>query len=108
MNKSELFKTLKGELLEISIADEYEELVFSDSVKKVNGVIFGYLKDVVEDILILDSFMINEDHKLVSGNTIYINTWYVKVFTKLNEKGTLGDIFLSSAHSRRIKEMLGI
>lgn len=105
---SSLLGTLKGELLEISIGDNYEDIVLSDTVKKVNGVIFGTLKDVVDDFLIVDSFFINKDGEVQTGNIVYINTWHVKVFTKVKSNGSLNDVLLSASHTRRIKAILGL
>jgi len=102
-----LLPTLKGKLLEISIGDDYEELVMSDHVKKVNGVIYGFLKDIVDDFIILDCFYINKQNEIKSGNIIYINTWAIKAFTEVNSSGSLNDVLLGSGHTRKIKAMLG-
>lgn len=103
-----LLPKLKDELLEISIGDDYEELSLSDSTKKVNGVIFGYLKDIVDDFMIIDSFYINEKNELQSGNIVYLNTWQIKAFTKVKSNGCLNDVLLSVTHTRRIKHLLGL
>lgn len=105
---SSLLETLKGELLEISIGDDYEDIVLSDTTRKVNGVIFGILTDIVDDFLIVDSFFINKNGEVQTGNVIYINTWHVKVFTKVKSNGCLNDVLLSTTHTRRIKTILGL
>lgn len=102
-----LLPKLKNKLLEVGVGDEYEELVLTDHNKKINGVIYGVLKDIVEDFMVLDCYAI-KDGKLHNGNIVYINTWNVKYFTEANASGSLNDVLLSSAHSRRMKVLLGL
>ena len=103
-----LLPRLKGKLLEISVGDEYEEIVLSDHVRKVNGVIYGILQDIVEEFLVLDCYYITKEGQLQDGNIIYINTWAIKAFTEVNSQGCLNDVFLSSDHTRKMKALLGI
>ena|SRR5690606_18325538 len=103
-----LLPKLKGELLEISIGDEYEEILSADSSKKVNGVIYGVLQDIVDEFIILDSFYLDKEGRISSGNIIYINSWAIKMFTKVKSNGCLNDILLSSNHTRKIKYLLGL
>lgn len=103
-----LLPHLKDELLEISIGDEYEEIISSDTVKKVNGVIYGVLKDIIDDFLIVDCYYLDKNGRLVSGNIVYINSWAIKVFTKVKANGCLNDVLLSSSHSRKVKYLLGL
>lgn len=99
---------LKNELLEVSVGDEYEELLTSDTVKKINGVIYGVLLNIIDDLMVLDCYYLNKNNQLVSGNIVYINTWAVKMFTKANSEGSLKDVMLSAAHTRKMKEILGL
>jgi hypothetical protein len=104
-----LLPRLKGKVLEISIGDEYEELTLNDHIKKVNGIIYGILEDVVDDFLVVSCYYFDKNGALHKrGNVVYINTWSVKVFTELNSRGCLNDVFLSSEHSRKMKALLGI
>ncbi len=103
-----LLPTLKGKLLEISVGDEYEEIVMSDHVRKVNGVIYGILQDIVDEFIVISCYYISKDGKLQSGNVVYINTWAIKAFTQVNASGCLNDVFLSSDHTRKIKALLGL
>lgn len=103
-----LLPKLKGKLLEISIGDEYEELQMSDHVKKVNGVIYGILRDIIDDFLVLDCYYLTAKGELADGNVVYINSWAIKVFTEVKPKGCLNDVLLSSSHTRRMKTMLGL
>lgn len=103
-----LLPVLKNQLLEICVGDEYEELLTADSTRKVNGVIYGVLKDIVDDFLVLDSYFLTKEGKINSGNIIYINTWAVKMFTKVNANGSLNDVMLSSDHTRKMKHLLGL
>jgi hypothetical protein len=103
-----LLPVLRGKLLEISIGDEYEELQMSDHVKKINGVIYGVLKDIVDDFLILDCYYINQKGLLSDGNIVYVNSWAIKVFTEVKPTGCLNDILLSSSHTRKMKVLLGL
>jgi len=104
----DLLPELKNELLEVCVGDEYEEILSADSVRKINGVIYGVLKNIVGDFLILDSYRVDKTGKIVSGNIIYINSWAVKMFTKVDSNGSLSDVLLSSSHTRKIKARLGI
>lgn len=108
MSLNSLFVGLKGKLLELSVDDDYEELVLSDHTKKVNGVIYGYLREVVEGFIVLECFYIDNNNTLSLGNRVYVNTDWIKVFTEVNNKGCLNDVLLSSSHSRKIKEMAKI
>lgn len=102
-----LLPKLKSKLLEIFIGDEYEEIVLSDHVIKVNGVIYGKLEDIVDDFLVINCFYINKEGELVDGNIVYINSWHVKAITEA-KKGSLNDVLLSASHSRKIRQLLGI
>jgi hypothetical protein len=103
-----LLPELKGQLLEISLGGEYEELNTADSTRKVNGVVYGVLKNIVDDFLVLDSYHLTKDGKMSGGNIIYINTWAIQMFTVVNSSGSLNDVMLSSAHTRKIKYLLGL
>jgi len=103
-----LLPKLKGELVEVSVGDDYEDIVLSDTTKKVNGVIFGVLEDIVDDFMILNSLYVNKDGEIKTGNIVYINIFQIKIFTKIKSQGSLNDVLLSSAHSRRIKQLLGL
>ncbi len=105
---SGLMSKLNGELLEISIGDDYEDILSSDSTKKVNSVIFGFLRDIVDDFIILDSFYIDKKGEFKSGNIIYINTWHIKAFTKVKSNGCLNDALMSVSDTRKIKHLLGL
>lgn len=107
-NMNSLLPILKGKLLEVSIGDEYEELVMSDHVKKVNGVIYGILKDIVDEFIVLDCYYLTKEGELANGNIVYINTWAIQAFTQVNASGCLNDVFLSSSHTRKIKALLGL
>jgi hypothetical protein len=104
----ELFPKLKDELVEICVGDEYEELVMSDTTRKVNGSIFGKCKELIGDFLVLDCYYINKNNELSLGNIIYLNTWQIKAITKVKSNGSLKDIFMSSADSRKMKMLLGL
>lgn len=103
-----LLPKLKGKLLEISIGDEYEELIMSDHIKKVNGVIYGTLENIIEDFLVINCFFVTKTGVLSDGNIVYLNSWNVKAFTEVNSTGSLNDVFLSSTHTRKMKDLLGI
>lgn len=105
---SKLLPRLQDELLEIYVGDEYEELVMSDNVRKVNGSVFGYCKDLLGDFLVLDCFYINKKGELVKGNITYINVWSIKAITKVKSNGSLSDVFMSSADTRKLKVLLGL
>lgn len=103
-----LLPRLKDELLEFHVGDDYEEIHMADTTKKISGVIYGILRDIVDEFLVVDSFYLDRNGALVSGNIIYINTWAIKMFTKVKYNGCLNDVLLSRAHTRKIKELLGI
>lgn len=103
-----LLPILRDKLLEISVGDEYEEIILSDHVRKVNGVIYGILKDIVDEFLVVDCYYISKNGDLKHGNIIYINTWAIKAFTQVNSEGCLNDVFLSSDHTRKMKLLLGL
>lgn len=103
-----LLPTLKGKLLEVSIGDEYEELVMADHVKKVNGVIYGVLQDITGDFFVLNCYHITKEGQLSDGNIVYLNSWNIKAFTEVNSHGCLNDVFLSSSHTHKMKVLLGI
>ena len=103
-----LLPVLKGSLLEISVGDEYEEIVMNDFIRKVNGVIYGTLEDIVDDFLVVNCYYYDKSGNFKNGNIVYINTWAVKAFTKVNSQGCLNDVFLSSANTRKIKQLLGL
>lgn len=102
-----LLPRLKGEMLEICIGDEYEELVLFDNVRKVNTVIYGTFEEVVDDFVIINSFFTDVDGEFKQGNILYINTWHIKAFTKLKSNGSLGEAFMSSDHSNKVKRLIG-
>lgn len=104
----ELFPRLKDELVEVYIGDEYEEIVMSDNVRKVNGSLFGYCREVLGDFVILDCFFINKKGELSNGNIVYVNTWSIKAITKVKSNGSLNDVFMSSSDTRKLKSLLGI
>lgn len=102
-----LLPILQGKLLEISVGDDYEELVLSDHVSKVNGVIYGELDDIVDDFLVVRCYFIDKQGRLVKDNVVYINSWHVKVM-KEARNGSLNDVFLGASHSRKIRALAGI
>jgi hypothetical protein len=105
---ADLLPNLKDELIELCIGDDYEELVMSDNVRKVNGSIFGYCRDIVGDFVVVDCFFVNKRNEVVPGNRVYINSWSIKAITKVKSNGSLNDVFMSSADARKLKAMLGI
>jgi hypothetical protein len=107
-NLVELLPDLQDQLIEICVGDEYEELLTADSTRKVNSVIYGILKDVIDNFFVVDSFYLTKEGKLSSGNILYINSWTVKLITKVKPAGSLNDVMLSAEHTRKIKYLLGI
>lgn len=103
-----LLPILKGKLLEISIGDEYEELVMNDHIKKVNGVVYGILEDIIDEFIVINCYYITKQNELKLGNIVYINTWAIKAFTQVNSRGCLNDVLLGSSHTRKIKAILGL
>lgn len=103
-----LLPILQGKLLEVSIGADYEELLLSDHTKKINGVIYGILQDVIDDFMVLNCYFVDKKGNLKSGNIVYINTWSVTAFTEVNARGCLNDVLLSTAHTRKIKALLKI
>jgi len=101
-----ILSKLQGKLLEVSVGDEYEEIVLSDHVQKINGVIYGTLVDIIGDFFVLNCYYMDNSKNLRQGNLVYLNSWNIKAFTELNNEGSLNDVFLSAPHTRRVKELL--
>lgn len=105
---SGLLPYLKDEFVEICIGDEYEEIVQFDNVKKVNSVIYGKLKDIIDDFAVLDCFSIDFKDQVTSGNIVYVNTWQIKAITKITQSSSLNDILASSGAISKIKNSLNV
>ncbi len=106
---ADLLPYLQNKYVEISIGDEYEEIVMSDHTKKINVVIYGKVIGTVADFLILNCFYIDSDNNLQKDNTVYLNTWNIKAITEITpENNGLNSVFLSASHNKKIRKLLGL
>lgn len=103
-----LLPRLRNKFLEITLGDEYEEIVLSDFTRKINGIIYGKLEDVIGDFLVLNCFYVNREGELCSGNMIYLNCWQVKAMTEVKTNGSLNDAMVGTEHINKIRRLIGL
>lgn len=102
----ELLTKYKGKMLEIYIGDQCETINFEEYSVPQNCIIYGKLIDVLDRMLVLECYYVNEAKQIQPSSVIYINSFQVRLMTELNERGTLNDIFLSAKSSEKVRKAL--
>ena len=103
----ELLIKYKGKVLELYIGDQCETLNFEDFSVPQNCSILGNLIDVLDRFIILDCYYVDAKTKqLKTGNNVYINAFQIRAMTEVNDKGSLGDIFLHVNDSKLIRKLI--
>ncbi len=103
----ELLTKYKGKVLEIYLGDVVETLNFNDFSVPQNCSIFGKLVDVLDRVIILDCYYIDQKTKqLKNNNRIYLNSFQIRAMTEVNGVGSLGDVFLHVNDAKMVRKLI--
>lgn len=102
----ELMK-MKGEICELYIGDKGEEVKYDDYSVPYNCSVFGKIVDVLDRFIIIECLYLDKNTREVkTGNKIYLNSFQIRAFTLLDNKGTLQDIFMNCRDANTMRKML--
>lgn len=102
----ELLK-MKGEFIEIFIGESAEQISLDQFSVPYISSIMGKLVDVIDRFLILDCLYVDKSTKeLKTGNRIWLNTFQIRVFGKLDSIGSIKECFLHSKDAEHIRKLL--
>lgn len=103
----ELLMKFKGKILEFYIGDQSETMNYDEVSIPKNCSIFGKLVDVLDRMVVVDCYYIDQTTKQVkSGNKIYLNSFQIRAMTEVDGNGSLADIFLSVNAAAKIRKLI--
>lgn len=97
-------KIYKDKIIEIYFGDIYEQINLADFSPNVFISICGKIIDAHGDCLFIDSYYVDEDKEIKSGNIVTINGYNVKAILEVDGSGQLKDILLSTRSTKKIGE----
>ena len=107
-NLKDLLPYFQNKPVEIYVGDQFEEVQMSDHSHQIKSVIYGFIKDVVSDFVVVDSFYDLGDGTVRTGNILFISGWQIVAITQLDGFGSLKDVFMSIKDSSKVKKILNI
>ena len=108
-NMRDILPYLQNRLVEICVGTEYEEIVLADHNQKINGAIFGILKDIVGDFIYLHCYFVDKNGQLKSGCEVFINCIQITAMVPITANGgSLSDVMLGVSSINKIKKVLEI
>ena len=101
-----LVQNLQDKLVEIYVGQQHEQTTYMDAAVNINSVICGKIIGGAGDCLIVDSFYVDNDKRIQSGNIIYLNGYNIVSVNELNGKGSFKDMALSANEAARVGKVL--
>ena len=104
---ADVLAQLKGKYIEVYIGEIFEDIKLEEFSMPQISTSYGKIVEVLDRFLVLDTLFIDKQTgELCGNNRVYLNTFQIRLFSVLDDTGSLEDTFLSGKHAHKVKKAI--